>query len=108
MAGTPSVQQLMQAESEAQSIVEGARQEKSRLLKEARSDAAAEVERFRMEKEAEYERQLSLEMESNQSSGEKLRQDTEHELFQIEGQSRRNQGNVVEMLLGTVVRVEYD
>lgn len=51
---TASIQSLLEAEKEAQQIVEKARQYRTQRVKDARSEAQKEIEKYKSKKEAEY------------------------------------------------------
>lgn len=51
---TASIQTLLEAEKEAQQIVEKARQYRTQRVKDARSEAQKEIEKYKAKKEAEY------------------------------------------------------
>eukprot|EP00008_Paramoeba_atlantica_P014951 CAMPEP_0201481926 /NCGR_PEP_ID=MMETSP0151_2-20130828/6180_1 /ASSEMBLY_ACC=CAM_ASM_000257 /TAXON_ID=200890 /ORGANISM="Paramoeba atlantica, Strain 621/1 / CCAP 1560/9" /LENGTH=105 /DNA_ID=CAMNT_0047864339 /DNA_START=99 /DNA_END=416 /DNA_ORIENTATION=+ len=105
MASMASVQELLKAEQEARSIVEGARADKSQSLKAARREAEEEIQRYRVKVEAEHERLISRDAESGKSDFAKLKQETDVNLGTIQGQLERNQGKVVTMLLEAVTTV---
>lgn len=51
---TASIQTLLEAEKDAQQIVEKARQYRTQRLKDARSEAQKEIEKYKSTKEAEF------------------------------------------------------
>ena len=60
---TASIQTLLEAEKEAQQIVEKARQYRTQKVKDARSEAQKEIEKYKARKEEEfkkYEKEVSI------------------------------------------------
>lgn len=51
---TASIQTLLEAEKDAQQIVEKARQYRTQRLKDARSEAQKEIEKYKSKKDAEF------------------------------------------------------
>lgn len=51
---TASIQTLLEAEKDAQQIVEKARQYRTQRLKDARSEAQKEIDKYKSKKESEY------------------------------------------------------
>lgn len=51
---TASIQTLLEAEKDAQQIVEKARQYRTQRLKDARSEAQKEIEKYKSKKESEF------------------------------------------------------
>ena len=54
-----SVQKLLEAERRASDIVAEARKVRAQKMKDARTDAQAQIDKFRQEKQAEFDRNLA-------------------------------------------------
>ncbi|KAH8923652.1 V-type ATPase [Atractiella rhizophila] len=100
------IQTLLSAEKEAQIIVSKAREYRVQRLKDARSQAAKDIEEYKTSKDREFEK-FSNEHTGGSSEAEKLvNHQTEKELSELQSAFERNKGNVVEMLLERLMTVE--
>ncbi|KAF1808120.1 V-type ATPase [Eremomyces bilateralis CBS 781.70] len=99
------IQTLLDAEREAQKIVQKAREYRTKRVKDARSEAQKEIEEYRKQKEGEFK---AFEKEHT-SGNKKMEQDaadaTEEKLKQIRAIGGKKGGKVIEDLLRAVVEV---
>eukprot|EP00698_Gefionella_okellyi_P006506 TRINITY_DN15841_c0_g1_i1.p1 TRINITY_DN15841_c0_g1~~TRINITY_DN15841_c0_g1_i1.p1 ORF type:complete len:125 (-),score=35.03 TRINITY_DN15841_c0_g1_i1:20-394(-) len=109
MAAQPSgITKLLEAEREANEIVDAARKARTKLMKEAEGKAKAERDKFQAEQEAEYQ---TFAQQSGGQSDEifgKLQQDTTDQITKLQESARRNKEQVIAKLLQYVADVSTD
>lgn len=124
-AGQDGIQQLLQAETEAQAIVSKARQgtwwcfrypcdvvlnwlvcaEKMERLKQAKEEATREVQAYKREKDAEYARSMESDVSDNKSLVEKLQKESDEQIARVQQSLVANKGAVLDLLLSQVKSV---
>ncbi|KZZ98114.1 Vacuolar (H+)-ATPase G subunit [Ascosphaera apis ARSEF 7405] len=100
------IQTLLDAEREAQKIVQAAREYRTKRVKDARSEAQKEIEAYRQQKEEEFKK-----FEAEHSSGfkaaeEEANKDAEVKLREIKEAGAKNGPRVIENLVQTTINVE--
>ncbi|CAO1633543.1 unnamed protein product [Parajaminaea phylloscopi] len=99
------IQTLLEAEKEAAKIVSKARTYRTQKLKDARSEAAKEIDELKAKKDGEYQK-FKKEHEGTQSSTQtQVQQETEKELKDIQAHFDKQKDDVVQKLLDRVVDV---
>ncbi|XP_065177936.1 probable V-type proton ATPase subunit G [Sycon ciliatum] len=101
-----AIQQLLDAEKKASEIVDAARKRKTRRLKQARSEAAEEIEHCRRDKEVEFSRVQVEQRGSGDVFQNQIRRETELELTVLQREVQTNKQAVVERLLLLCTSVE--
>eukprot|EP00118_Oscarella_pearsei_P024719 m.306652 g.306652 ORF g.306652 m.306652 type:complete len:117 (+) comp41453_c0_seq1:32-382(+) len=96
------VQQLLAAEKKAAEIVSGARRSKTRRLKEAKEEAAREIEAYRKEREAGHQKQKQQHLGSKDTFEAQIRADTELKLRESKAEIEANQEQVIARILELV------
>ncbi|KIW70175.1 V-type ATPase, G subunit [Phialophora macrospora] len=96
------IQTLLDAEKEAQKIVQKAREYRTKRVRDAKSEAQKEIEEYRRKKEEEFKK-----FEAEQSSGNKKAEDdankeAESKVKEIEAAGKKSGSKVVEDLIKTV------
>ncbi|KAH8929360.1 H+-ATPase G subunit [Atractiella rhizophila] len=106
MSSSQGIQTLLEAEKEAQKIVSKAREYRVQRLKDARSQAAKEIEEYKATKEGDFQ-QFSKEHSGDTTEGEKhVNEQTDKELEGLKSSYEKNKENVVNMLLERLMTVD--
>lgn len=104
-ANPPSqeVQLLLAAEKKALERVSDARMRKAKRLKQAKEEAAAEIEDFKAEKEIQFHKYETEHMGSNDDMAKKIDRDTTDKLDTMKSFIHSTRSVIVDKLLGEVV-----
>jgi len=97
---------LLEAEKEAAKIVDQARQYRVQKLKDARAEAAREIEEYKKAKEAEFKEFESSHAGTTSNAQSAVDKDTEVKLQSISASFTDNKDKVVKKLLDRVVLVK--
>ncbi|KAH9880564.1 hypothetical protein IAQ61_000857 [Plenodomus lingam] len=97
------IQTLLDAEREAQKIVQQAREYRTKRVKDARNEAQKEIEDYRKEKEAEYQKFEKEHSSGNQKAEEDAKKETDAKVKEIDELGKQKGGKVVEQLIAAVV-----
>ncbi|CAG8578729.1 11490_t:CDS:2, partial [Ambispora leptoticha] len=97
---------LLEAEKEAAKTVQRARQYRVQKLKDARTEAAKEIEALKEQKNAEYKDFAAKHVGSSGQSVAKVTADEQDKLKEIETAVEKNRSLVTERLLAAVTKVE--
>jgi len=74
-------------------------------LKQAKEEAAREVQAYKQEKDAEYARTMESDVTDNKSLVEKLEKESEEHIARVQQSLVANKGAVLELLLSQVKTV---
>ncbi|KAL8651078.1 MAG: hypothetical protein Q9210_003459 [Variospora velana] len=99
------IQTLLDAEREAQKIVQKAREYRSKRVKDARQEAQREIEDYRKQKEDEFKKFEKEHSSGNQRAEEDAQQDADAQMQAIKGCGDKSGDKVVEDLLRVVTDV---
>eukprot|EP01099_Mayorella_cantabrigiensis_P008631 TRINITY_DN812_c0_g1_i2.p1 TRINITY_DN812_c0_g1~~TRINITY_DN812_c0_g1_i2.p1 ORF type:complete len:116 (-),score=40.71 TRINITY_DN812_c0_g1_i2:134-481(-) len=99
------ITQLLNAEAEAQKIINNARKEKAERLKEARKEAESEIRSFRAEKEGEYQKHSQQFMSGRDAVVTSLETTTSSQIQEVQKSTEQNIDKVADMLLSFVFDV---
>ncbi|CAA9967106.1 hypothetical protein PTNB73_10378 [Pyrenophora teres f. teres] len=97
------IQTLLDAEREAQKIVQQAREYRTKRVKDARNEAQKEIEDYRKEKEDEYQKFEKEHSSGNQKAEEDAKKDTDAKVKEIEEIGNKSGSKVVEQLIQAVI-----
>ncbi|KAA6416105.1 MAG: V-type G subunit [Lasallia pustulata] len=100
------IQTLLDAEREAQKIVQKAREYRTKRVKDARSEAQKEIEDYRKQKEEEFKKFQSEHSSGNQKAEEDASKEAETKLAQIKEAGGKSGDKIVEDLLKVVMDVK--
>eukprot|EP00833_Pecoramyces_ruminatium_P015799 jgi/Orpsp1_1/1189831/evm.model.d7180000074820.1 len=100
------IQTLIDAENEASNIVSNARQYRVKRLKDARAEAAKEIEELKAQKNAEFAEYEKTHTGSNEENVAKANLETEKKLREIETDYNNNKEKVVSKLVEVVLNVK--
>ncbi|ORX77695.1 V-type ATPase [Anaeromyces robustus] len=100
------IQTLIDAETEASTIVQNARQYRVKRLKDARAEAAKEIEELKNQKNAEFAEFEKTHSGSNDENAAKANLETEQKLREIENDYNNNKEKVVSKLVEVVLNVK--
>ncbi|KAF2091101.1 V-type ATPase G subunit [Saccharata proteae CBS 121410] len=100
------IQTLLDAEHEAQKIVQKAREYRTKRVKDARSEAQKEIEEYRNQKEAEFKAFEKEHSSGNKKAEEEADKETEEKLKVIKEIGNKSGNKVVEQLLTAVTEVK--
>ncbi|EGS20053.1 vacuolar ATPase-like protein [Thermochaetoides thermophila DSM 1495] len=96
------IQTLLDAEREAQKIVQKAREYRTKRVREARDEAKKEIEAYRAQKEAEYRAFEAEHTRGNKQAEEEANREAEAKIAAIKEAGKKNQDKVIEQLLEAV------
>nr|POE66142.1 v-type proton atpase subunit g [Quercus suber] len=99
------IQTLLEAEKEAQKIVQKAREYRTKRVKDARSEAQKEIDDYRKQKEEEFKTFEKQQTSGNKAAEEQAEKDTQKQLDEIKSIGEKTGPQVVEDLLKAVVGV---
>ncbi|KAK3071184.1 hypothetical protein LTR53_009095 [Teratosphaeriaceae sp. CCFEE 6253] len=100
------IQTLLDAEREAQKIVQKAREYRTKRVKDARSEAQQEIEDYRKKKEDEFKSTEKEQSSGNKAAEEQADKDTQKQLDEIKQIGEKTGPQVVEDLIKAVLTVE--
>eukprot|EP00889_Picochlorum_renovo_P006843 jgi/Picre1/33873/NNA_001352.t1 len=104
-AGQDGIQQLLQAEQEAQMIVNKARQAKTERLRQAKEDAAREFSAYKKEKEDEFNKSIEYDANESQSAKSNMQKETDELVNKVHASTKANKNIVLDLLLKQVKSV---
>ncbi|KAF2839391.1 V-type ATPase [Patellaria atrata CBS 101060] len=96
------IQTLLDAERDAQKIVQKAREYRTKRVKDARSEAQKEIEEYRAQKEEEFKAFENEHSSGNKKAEEEANKETEEKLKEIKAIGNDKGSKVVEDLLTAV------
>ncbi|KAK3052857.1 hypothetical protein LTR09_005921 [Extremus antarcticus] len=100
------IQTLLDAEREAQKIVQKAREYRTKRVKDARSEAQKEIEEYRQKKEEEFKAFENKQTSGNKDAETQAEKDTEEKLKEITEIGKKTGPKVVDDLLNACVDVK--
>ncbi|KAF9785230.1 H+-ATPase G subunit-domain-containing protein [Thelephora terrestris] len=107
MAGqSQNIQTLLEAEKEAQKLVQQSRQYRTQRLKDAHSEATKEIEDYKAQKEQEFKSYEASHTGNTQSVQATVDKETDAKLRVISQQYEKNKDAVVKKLLDRVILVQ--
>ncbi|KAJ3416517.1 H(+)-transporting V1 sector ATPase subunit G [Chytridiales sp. JEL 0842] len=106
LASNQGIQTLLEAEKDASKIVTKARQYRVQRLKDARTEAAKEIEVLKAEKQKEFLEYEKQYVGNTDDSYAKVNQETDQKLVEINEAFKTNQDLVFRKLLEAVVNVD--
>jgi len=95
------IQQLLAAEKKAADLVADARKRKTKRLKQAKEEAAAEIEQFRNECEKKFKEKQASEM-GQEDFQKRITDETGQRLEEMASQIQTNKGAVIDRMLDLV------
>jgi V-type H+-transporting ATPase subunit G len=104
---TDGIKKLMEAEQEAQKIVAEARKFKTERLKQAKAEADKEIAAYRAEREGAYQKKLADSSSGSTSTFQRLSQETQMNITNLQNSVRAKKQAVLTSLLGYVATVKF-
>ncbi|ORX96355.1 H+-ATPase G subunit-domain-containing protein [Clohesyomyces aquaticus] len=102
------IQTLLDAEREAQKIVQKAREYRTKRVKDARSEAQKEIEAYKKEKEQEFVSFEKQHSSGNKKAEEDANKEAEAKIKEIDGIGKKSGSKVVDQLLDAVTNVKAE
>ncbi|KAI1006784.1 hypothetical protein K3495_g1435 [Podosphaera aphanis] len=102
---TAGIQTLLDAEREAQKIVQKAREYRTKRVKEARDKAKSEIDAYKTEKDNEFRRFEAEQTSGNKKAEEDASKEAEIKIAEIRQAGQVGQDEVIQNLLNAVVDV---
>ncbi|KAL2071247.1 hypothetical protein VTL71DRAFT_12482 [Oculimacula yallundae] len=100
------IQTLLDAEREAQKIVQRAREYRTKRVKEARDEAKKEIDAYKKSKDDEFKKFESEHTSGNKKAEEDANKDAETKIKEIKTAGKKGQDAVVKDLLNAVFDVK--
>lgn len=102
------IQTLREADDQSKATIEAARKERDSRLKQAASEADAEIAQYRASREADYQAKLNKFVGSTGETSERIAADAKETIERTVESSKSNQASVVDMLVNFVKDVHTD
>ncbi|XP_032074806.1 V-type proton ATPase subunit G 3 [Thamnophis elegans] len=102
------IQQLLQAEKRAKDKLEEAKKRKGKRLKQAKEEAIAEIDHYRLQREKDFRRQHSKIMGSQDNLSTKIDEETAAKIQDLTNNYHKNRENMLGHLLGEVYNINPD
>ncbi|EZF34089.1 V-type ATPase, G subunit [Trichophyton interdigitale H6] len=99
------IQTLLDAEREAQKIVQTAREYRTKRIKDAKTEAQKEIEDYKKQKEEEFRKFEAEHSSGNQKAENDANKDAEAQLLEIKKSGKEKGNKVVDDLIKTVLDV---
>lgn len=100
-----TIQTLLEAEEEAKKLIETARKERDTRLKQAASEAEAEIAEYRKEKEVEYNDKKASFAGSSKESADQIAAESTQKIKRTVNEAKAKKAAVVDMLVQYVKTV---
>ncbi|KAL2222311.1 G subunit of V-type ATPase [Thermoascus aurantiacus ATCC 26904] len=100
------IQTLLDAEREAQKIVQQAREYRTKRIKDARTEAQKEIEEYRRQKEEEFKKFEAEHSSGNKKAEEEANREAEAKLQEIREAGKKMGDKVVNDLVSAAVNVK--
>merc|ERR1711865_123714 len=100
------IKELLAAEKEAAALVAEAKKRRQEKMKAAKEDAARDIEKYRSEREKEFQAYKEKHSTGGSASSEALTAQTEAAVADLEREAGANRQKVVDMLVGYVTNVK--
>ncbi|TVY47570.1 V-type proton ATPase subunit G [Lachnellula cervina] len=100
------IQTLLDAEREAQKIVQRAREYRTKRVKEARDEAKKEIDDYKKQKDDEFKKFESEHTSGNKKAEEDASKDAEVKIKEIKEAGKKGQDQVVKDLLKAVFDIK--
>lgn len=100
------IQTLLDAEREAQKIVQKAREYRTKRVKDARNEAQKEIEDYRKQKDEEFKKFEKEHTSGNKKAEEDARKDADEQVKEIKSAGQRTGDKVIDDLLRVVTDVK--
>ncbi|KAI9888539.1 MAG: hypothetical protein M1814_006839 [Vezdaea aestivalis] len=100
------IQTLLEAEKEAQKIVQKAREYRTKKVKDARSEAQKEIDAYKKQKDDEFKKYESEHTSGNKKAEEDAKKEADVKLKDMEGLGKKGGDKVVADLLKAVITVD--
>ncbi|KAI8997258.1 G subunit of V-type ATPase [Pilobolus umbonatus] len=105
-SNSQGINTLLEAEREAAKIVQKARQYRVQKLKDARSEAAKEIEELKAQKNKEYQQFVEQHSGQSDQSLSVVDQDTDVKIEGIRAAATENRQAAIDKMLQAIVKVE--
>jgi V-type H+-transporting ATPase subunit G len=105
--GTDGIKKLLDAEQEAQKIVNEARKFKQERLKQAKAEADKEIAAYKAEREGAYQKKLLESKTGSDNLYQRLNTETAGNIRAVQDDVRSKKSIVVDTLLGYVTTVQF-
>ncbi|MCJ1343359.1 H(+)-transporting V1 sector ATPase subunit G [Peltigera leucophlebia] len=102
------IQTLLDAEREAQKIVQKAREYRTKRVKDARSEAQKEIEEYRKQKDEEFKKYEKEHSSGNKKAEEDATRDAEEKVQEIKKAGGKAGDKVIEDLLKAVTEIQLE
>ncbi|KAF2189263.1 V-type ATPase [Zopfia rhizophila CBS 207.26] len=100
------IQTLLDAEREAQKIVQKAREYRTKRVKDARNEAQKEIEEYRKEKDDEFKKFEKEHTSGNKKAEEDANKEAEAKVIEIQDIGKKSGNKVIEQLLSAVTNAK--
>ncbi|WOO86222.1 V-type proton ATPase subunit G [Vanrija pseudolonga] len=105
-ANSQGIQTLLEAEKEASKVVAKARQYRVQKLKDARTEAAKEIESYKAQKEAEFKKFEADHTSQTSNSQSTIDSTTKEQLVTVDAQIDKNAEAAIKKIVNRVLLVE--
>ncbi|NWW13080.1 VATG3 ATPase, partial [Oreocharis arfaki] len=96
------IQQLLQAEKRAKDKLEEAKKRKGKRLRQAKEEATAEIDHYRLQREKEFRSKETSVMGSQGNFSTKIEEQTTEAIRNLTSSYHKNMESMMKKLLGTI------
>ncbi|KAM9007085.1 V-type proton ATPase subunit G 3 [Neopsephotus bourkii] len=96
------IQQLLQAEKRAKDKLEEAKKRKGKRLKQAKEEAIAEIDHYRLQREKEFRNKQTTVMGSQGNLSAKIEEQTTENIRNLTSSYHKNMESMMKKLLNTI------
>ncbi|ORY93972.1 G subunit of V-type ATPase [Syncephalastrum racemosum] len=107
-SSSQGINTLLEAEREAAKIVQKAKQYRVQRLKDARSEAAKEIEELKAQKNAEYQNFVAQHSGTSDQSLSQVDQETDAKVSEIQASYEENKAKALEKMLEAITNVQAE
>ncbi|XP_049663709.1 V-type proton ATPase subunit G 3 isoform X2 [Accipiter gentilis] len=100
------IQQLLQAEKRAKDKLEEAKKRKGKRLKQAKEEAIAEIDHYRLQREKEFRNKQTNVMGSQGNLSAKIEEQTTETVRNLTSSYHKNMENMMKKLLSTICDIK--
>ncbi|KAL5484704.1 hypothetical protein EMCRGX_G021244 [Ephydatia muelleri] len=105
-AQSEGIRKLMAAEKLAATMVADARKKKAIRLKEAKEEAAKEIEAYKSQRESAFQEQLKKFGDSKDDFAQKMEEDKKKKLVKIDADVKQHKAQVIQQVLELVYNIQ--
>ncbi|XP_040841138.1 V-type proton ATPase subunit G 3 isoform X2 [Ochotona curzoniae] len=100
------IHQLLQAERRAKDKLEEAKKRKGKRLKQAKEEAMAEIDQYKLQRDKDFRMKQSKAMDSQGDLSDEIEEQTQQKIRQLKANYNKHMESVMKQLLNMVCDIE--